>query len=230
MSRIFLGLAAFAIVLLAANLLVGITIGDFGKASKDYQVRVRHHKQLVTADSPSSTAPKASLEQIKDARAAAEAAAKQLLKQRSGFWLHFWLGIIATSITLLVNCISVTYFIGTNRWCREVVDGFSLKQELAERSQHLKKKAYPWSLTAIVLIITIAGLGAASDPVRQNPDAANWVEYHWGLAMLGIIVIAVCLWSQVVLIGKNFGLINEVLAAAEQERERRRAAREAAEG
>ncbi len=48
--------------------------------------------------------------------------------------------------------------------------------------------------------------------------------------MLGIIVIAVCLWSQVVLIGKNFGLINEVLAAAEQERERRRAAREAAEG
>ena len=81
------------------------------------------------------------------------------------------------------------------------------------------------------LVLVIAGLGAASDPVTLNPDAADWVEYHWGLAMLGIVVIGGCLLAQVALIGQNYELINEILVAAERERERRNAAREpAAEG
>ncbi|HUG67422.1 MAG TPA: hypothetical protein VMM76_06705 [Pirellulaceae bacterium] len=228
MSRIFLALSVFAIVLLAANLLVGVSTGDFGKASRAYQGRVRDHQQLMSSDSADSMAPTASLKQIEEARRAAEDAAKQLTEQRSGFWLHFWIGIIATLVTLLVNSISVTYFIGTNRWCREVVDAFSLDQELAKRSQHLKRKAFPWSLIAISLILVIAGLGAASDPVRLNPNAADWVAYHWGLAMLGIAVIGGCLLAQVALIGENYELIKEILAAAEQERERRRIAREPA--
>ncbi|HRX80136.1 MAG TPA: hypothetical protein P5307_13785, partial [Pirellulaceae bacterium] len=92
--------------------------------------------------------------------------------------------------------------------------------------QRLKKRAFPWSLLAILLILFIAGLGAASDPVTLNPNAADWVPYHWGLAMLGIVVIGGCLLAQVALIGKNYELINEVLVAAEEERERRKAARE----
>ena len=76
-----------------------------------------------------------------------------------------------------------------------------------------------------MLILVIAGLGAASDPVTLNPDAADWVEYHWGLAMLGIFVIGGCLLAQVTLIGRNYELINEILVAAEEERERRKASR-----
>jgi len=168
----------------------------------------------------------ASLDEIEDARIAAENAAKQLKEQRAGFWLHIWLGMGAALVTLLVNSISVTYFIGTNRWCREVVDAFSLDQDLAQRSQRFKRRAFPWSFTAILLMLFIAGLGAASDPVTLNPDAADWVQYHWGLAMLGIVVIGGCLLAQVALIGKNYQLINEILVAAEEERERRKAARE----
>lgn len=219
MSRIFLALSLFAIALLAANLLVGVSLGDFGRASRAFQLAARHHKELA------EPASDASLDEIEDARIAAESAAARLKEQRSAFWLHIWLGMIAALVTLLVNSISVTYFIGTNRWCREVVDAFSLDQDLAQCSQHLKKRAFPWSLTAIVLILVIAGLGAASDPVTLNPDAADWVPCHWGLAMLGIVVIGGCLSAQVALIGKNYELINEILVAAEEERERRKATR-----
>jgi|CXWL01.1.fsa_nt_gi hypothetical protein len=217
MSRIFLALALFAVLLLAANLLVGLTIGDFGAASRQFQSAYHAHDKLAD-----SAHDRATLEYTESQL---EAAAKQLREQRSAFWLHIWLGMSAALVTLLVNSISVTYFIGTNRWCREVVDAFSLDQDLAQRSQRLKKRAFPWSLTAILLILFIAGLGAASDPVTLNPDAADWVEYHWGLAMLGIVVIGGCLLAQVSLIGANYELINEILVAAERERERRNAAR-----
>ncbi|MCA9143924.1 MAG: hypothetical protein H6823_05830 [Planctomycetaceae bacterium] len=218
MSRIFLALSLFAVVLLSANLLVGLTIGDFGAASRTFQSAYHEYDGLADAASDRQA--------LEQSESQLEEAAKQLKEQRSAFWLHIWLGMSAALVTLLVNSISVTYFIGTNRWCREVVDAFSLDQALAERSQRLKKRAFPWSLLAILLILFIAGLGAASDPVTLNPNAADWVPYHWGLAMLGIVVIGGCLLAQVALIGKNYELINEVLVAAEEERERRKAARE----
>ena len=223
MSRIFLALAVFAVLLLAANLLVGVNEGDFGAASRAFQAAYHRHDRLADSASDRATLDRSEI-QLK-------AAAKQLNAQRSAFWPHIWLGMSAALVTLLVNSISVTYFIGTNRWCREVVDAFSLDQALAQNSQRLKKRSFPWSLTAILMILVIAGLGAASDPVTLNPDAADWVQYHWGLAMLGIVVIGGCLLAQVALIGKNYQLIKEILVAAEAERERRQAARaSAAEG
>ena len=207
-------------MLLAANLLVGVTIGDFGAASRAFQLAYHEYDHLADSSSDRVT--------LDRSESQLEETAKQLKEQRSGFWLHIWLGMSGALVTLLVNSISVTYFIGTNRWCREVIDAFSLDQELAQRSQRLKRKAFPWSLIAISLILVIAGLGAASDPVTLNPDAADWVEYHWGLAMLGIVVVGGCLLAQVALIGKNYELIKEILAAAEEERERRRIAREPA--
>lgn len=222
MSRIFLTLAVFAITLLAANLLIGVTIGDFGTSSRAFQSAYHAYDQLADTSSDRVT--------LDQSESQLEQAAKQLKDQRSAFWLHIWVGMGAALVTLLVNSIAVTYFIGTHRWCREVVDAFSLDQGLAQRSQRLKRNAFPYALIAILLILFIAGLGAASDPVTLNPDAANWVEYHWGLAMLGIVVIGGCLLAQVTLIGKNYELIKEILVAAEAERERRSLARQPAEG
>jgi uncharacterized integral membrane protein len=221
-SRIFLTLAVFAITLLAANLLIGVTIGDFGTSSRAFQSAYHTYDQLADSSSDRVT--------LDQSESQLEQAAKQLKDQRSAFWLHIWVGMGAALVTLLVNSIAVTYFIGTNRWCREVVDAFSLDQGLAQRSQRLKRNAFPYALIAILLILFIASLGAASDPVTLNPDAADWVEYHWGLAMLGIVVIGGCLLAQVALIGKNYELIKEILVAAEVERERRSIARQPAEG
>ena len=222
MSRIFLTLAAFAITLLAANLLIGVTLGDFGTSSRAFQSAYHAYDQLADSSSDRVT--------LDQSESQLEQAAKQLKDQRSAFWLHIWVGMSAALVTLLVNSIAVTYFIGTNRWCREVVDAFSLDQGLAQRSQRLKRNAFPYSLIAILLIILIASFGAAADPVTLNPDAADWVEYHWGLAMLGIAVIGGCLFAQVALIGKNYELIKEILVAAEEERERRSIARRSTEG
>ena len=210
----------FAVALLAANLMVGLTKGDFGAASSKFQAAYHKHDELTQAATDRET--------LEQAETRLKNAAKLLNEQRSGFWIHIWIGMSAALVTLLVNSISVTYFIGTNRWCREVVDAFSLDQELATKSQRLKKQAFPWSLLAIVLILCIAAFGAASDPVTLNPDAADWVPYHWGLAMLGIVVISGCMLAQVGLISRNYKLINEIMAAAEAERERRKLARESA--
>ena len=221
MSRIFLALATIAVLLLAGNLLVGLLMGDFGQASRAYQQSFHEYETRTEA-----AATRAELDEAQASRADAMHA---LRNQRSGFWLHIWLGITAVLVTLLVNSISVTYFIGTNRWSQEVVAAFDLPDELAKRSQTLKRRAFPWSLLGILLILVIAGLGAAADPATLNPDAADWVEYHWGIAMLGVVLIAASFCFQVTTIGQNFELIQEIMAAAEGERERRREAREQAE-
>ena len=105
-----------------------------------------------------------------------------------------------------------------------------MPDELAERSQRLKRRTFPYSLIAILLILCISGLGAAADPSGTlGFQAASWVDLHWMLAMAGTVVIGLCLLKQVGGIGENFELMNEILEAAEQERARRNEARQAAE-
>ena len=205
-------------MLLAANLIVGLMIGDFGAASRAYQTSYHAYDELLER-----SASRAELDAAQQAR---DAAMSALGLQRGKFWAHIWIGIIAALVTLLVNSISVTYFIGTNRWSREVVEQFRLNKNLAERSQQLKRTAFPWALLGIVLILFISALGAASDPATLNPNAADWVTYHWSLAMAGIVIIATCFAAQVSAIAKNYDLIKEIMDAAEAERERRRLARE----
>lgn len=218
MARIFLALALFAWMLLAANFIVGLTIGDFGAASRGFQSARQTHEQLRE-----EAASRPELERAKQAR---EAAFATLSVQRGRFWPHFWLGILAALINLLVNSISITYFIGTNRWCREVVEAFNLDEQLAQRSHQLKRNAFPPALIGALFVIAISGLGAAADPSGSNQNPADWVVYHWVLAMLGVVAVAACFAAQALAIGKNYELINEILREAEAERERRKQIRE----
>jgi hypothetical protein len=54
------------------------------------------------------------------------------LKRRAA--VHILLGVLAALVTVLVNSISVTYFIGTSRWCKEVADVYHLDPELPRRT------------------------------------------------------------------------------------------------
>lgn len=217
MSRIYLALVLLAMLLLAANLLVGLTLGDFGAASRQYQLARQRYDELGHANSV--VLAKATRE-LQDSTAA-------LRRQRSPFEVHIWLGIGASLVVLLVNSISITYFVGTSRWAREVVDAFGLNVNLGAKCQRLKRRAFPFALLGIACVLVIAGLGAASDPATLNPNAADWVPYHWGLALVGLFVIAGCFGVQVAAISENYRVINEIVAAAEQERQRRRLARAA---
>ena len=44
--------------------------------------------------------------------------------------VHRLSGVLAALLVVLVNSMAVTYFIGTGRWCREVVETYGLDPEI----------------------------------------------------------------------------------------------------
>ena len=198
MARIFLVLAIVAITLLLANLTVGLTKGDFGKTSAAFDA--------------------ATLEQVAAARQLVTDTATQAAAQREPFWIHIWLGIIAALVNLLVNSISITYFIGTARWCSEVVDAYELEPGLADQSRRLKRRSFPWALLGILMTLGIACLGAAADPYASTSSPSTWVTAHWMLAMGGTFVIGMAFVLQVMAVSANYQVINTILVRVEERR------------
>ena len=60
--------------------------------------------------------------------------------------VHRLSGILAALVVVLVNSMSVTYFIGTGRWCREVVETYHLADALILRSKAIKRSSFPFAL------------------------------------------------------------------------------------
>ena len=221
MSRIFLALASLAVLLLAANLVLGLSTGDFGASSRAFQQAKRAYERVELSSD-------ATREQIEAAREAVSVRGRAMAEQRNGFWVHIWLGIVAALISLLVNSISVTYFIGTSRWCAEVVDAYHLDIGLAEQSRRLKRRSFPWALTGILFTLGIAGLGAASDPYASTADPSTWVLFHWIAALVGTAVIALAFYRQSAAVRANYEVIEVILREVEAIRAARQAEREAA--
>jgi hypothetical protein len=47
---------------------------------------------------------------------------------------HFLTGLMAALAVVLVESVVVTYFIGTSRWCKEVVETYNLNTAAVEES------------------------------------------------------------------------------------------------
>ena len=73
--------------------------------------------------------------------------------------VHRLSGIFSSLMVVLVNSMAVTYFIGTGRWCREVVETYELDNVLIERSKQLKRQAFPWAVSGMLAVVTIVALG-----------------------------------------------------------------------
>jgi hypothetical protein len=126
--------------------------------------------------------------------------------------LHMLLGSAASLLAILVCSITVTYFIGTSRWCKEVCDTYQIEGDLAERAARIKRSAFPWALAGIVTIILIVGLGAAADPSGANHERSqSLVLPHYAAAMIGLVIVAVCFWMQTQRIAENYRTIEEIL-------------------
>ena len=195
-------------ILLALNLVLALTLGDFGASLRRYEIARSGWKSVGRSASASVPERRASEQGYLQATA-------ELNEQRKRFWPHIWLGIAATLVGLLVNCISVTYFIGTNRWCREVVEAYEMDASWIQKSLSLKRRTFPWALAGIVMILLILVLGAASDvysPVVSNPAA--WVHWHMAAAMLGLVVIGVSFHIQANAVAANYRVINEIVQEA----------------
>ena len=131
--------------------------------------------------------------------------------QRHSGSIHILMGIGNSLLVVLVCSIAVTYFIGTGRWCREVVEAYRLAPELVRENQRLKRQSFPWALSAMMAVLGISALGAAADPGTGMAGTARWVTPHLFAALAGICLIGYCLYSLWICIVRNNEVINRVM-------------------
>lgn len=126
--------------------------------------------------------------------------------------VHRLSGVLAALLVVLVNSMAVTYFIGTGRWCREVVETYSLDPSYIDRSRTLKRRAFPFAILGTLAVVAIVALGGAADPASGRPGTQDWVTPHLvgGLALMG--VIAWFFQAQLPNMRRQHELIEEVLA------------------
>ncbi len=206
MNRIFAGLALVALTLLATNLYLGITGGNYNALSQEYR---DGQQELRAALAGANT----DMDELGRWQAQVDETVVRLRAMQADVRRHMMLGILAALVTVLVNSISVTYFIGTGRWCKEVSETYRLSSSFVERANGLKRRTFPWSLLGIVTTLAIATLGAASDPGTLHESTRQFVAPHYFAAIGGTLVIAWALWRQSRGIRLNSRLIEEILAA-----------------
>jgi drug/metabolite transporter (DMT)-like permease len=125
--------------------------------------------------------------------------------------VHRLSGVLAALTVVLVNSMAVTYFIGTGRWCREVVETYGLDAAYIEQSRRLKRAAFPFALLGMLGVVAIVALGGAADPASGRPGTQDWVTPHLvgGLALVG--AIAWCFQAQLPNMRRQHELIESVL-------------------
>ncbi len=136
--------------------------------------------------------------------------------------VHRLSGMFTALMVLLVNSLAVTYFIGTGRWCREVVETYRLDPALVERSKRLKRSSFPFAVIGMLSMVGIVALGGAADPGGGlAATSQEWVTWHLvgGIGLGG--VIAWCFQAQLPAIRGHHDLIDEIMAEVRREREKR---------
>lgn len=108
--------------------------------------------------------------------------------------IHRLSGVSVGLLLVLVNSIVVTYFIGTSRWCREVVDTYQLDQEFTRRANKIKRSTFPIATISMLVAVGMVALGGAADPgasLQLEPlFGLTWANLHLIGALLGTAVIA----------------------------------------
>jgi hypothetical protein len=125
--------------------------------------------------------------------------------------VHRLTGVLTALVVVLVNSLTVTYFIGTGRWCREVVEVYGLDDRYVARSAKLKRSAFPFAMAGMFAIVAIVALGGAADPAAGRKGSRDWVTWHLvgGLGLAG--AIAACFQAQLPAIRGQHALIDDVM-------------------
>jgi hypothetical protein len=182
-NRIFPVFAAFALAFMVATLLLGLTLGD------------------VRGDLTKLGAAELRLSQLRTGQGRGTPEALQLQAEIDVLrgverWksVHFLSGLATAVIVMFVAGVAITYFVGTSRWCREVVDAYKLEPSLARESARLKRKTFPVMVFAMLGLVVVVALGGASDPGANlqlsPPGGIAWSEVHLAAALLGTCLVA----------------------------------------
>lgn len=167
-TRILFVLGWFAVLMVAAALVLGLSIGD-----------LRHNPVHETLN-----------------RAL----------------VHRIMGVAAALVVVLVNSIVVTYFVGTSRWCKEVVESYGLDRSLIVRAARIKRRAFPWAVLAMLAMVVVVAMGGATDPLNGSPTGENWRLPHLMGALGGLALIALVLLIEWNYVYTNFQIINEIMS------------------
>ena len=200
MSRIFTALAIFSTLLLCTALGFGLWIGRY---NENYAAFLEIERRMSVL--PGDDAQRAELHKER------EGLFQQMQEPRRRARIHMLLGILAGLVAILVNSISVTYFIGTGRWCKEVADTYDLDPSLAQRCNRLKRLTFAWALSGMLTVLLIVGLGGASDPGTLRSTTPQWVTPHLYAAWFGATWIAISFMLQMANIRSNSEIIDEVV-------------------
>ncbi len=176
MTRIFTVLAWLAILMVAANLILGLSLGD---------IRELDPTTLRWAT------------------------------------VHRLAGVAAALAVVFANSIVVTYFIGTSRWTKEVVETYSLDFDFIRRTTALKRRTFPWATLSMLAIVGVIALGGAADPASGKPGTEYWKTPHLIGSIAGLAFVA---WASIVEwnnIYRNQHAIQEILAEVRRIRQER---------
>jgi len=212
-TRIFSSLAVLAVVLLAANLLVGLSIGDFNETAVELRAaqRAADRHQLVDArgKDPEAQAAREKVTKLGEAILP--------MRQRASF--HKLFGIASALVTMLVNSVAITYFVGTSRWCLEVSEAYHLDMKRVEQGRRLKRRTFASALISMLTMVLLAGLGAAADPGNSQSGGDVWVLWHLNTALVGAVVVSGIFWYQAGKVRDNYEIIQQIMANVRQVRD-----------
>ena len=203
---------------MAAAMIVGLTLDRNANVDR-WRELGREFKDLTQA--AGSAADKNG--ELAKTRAALAAALEGVERGKGRATLHLLLGVAAALGVVLVSSIAVTYFIGTSRWCREVVEAYALDEDLIVRSRQLKRRSFPWALVSMLTVLAITALGGASDPGTGYAHSAAWVTPHLIAAISGVAVVAWCFYALSYNIAANHAIIETVMQRVAETKEARRA-------
>jgi hypothetical protein len=209
LTRIFSSLALLAFTLLAFNLILGLTTGDYNGAAVRW---LQAQRGVEAAKNEADGTRSAS----RDDLLAVAAEVRPIIHRAH---VHMLVGIAAALVNVLVNSIAITYFIGTTRWCREVAETYHLDVNYVRRSNALKRRTFPLALGAILTILGIVALGGASDPSSGMTEASKWVSFHYAAAVAGVAIVGFSYLVQAQNLAANYQIINQIIGEVRNIRE-----------
>ena len=128
---------------------------------------------------------------------------------------HRLAGLGGAIIVVLLHSIAATYFIGTSRWCDEVVEAYSLDQSIRRRNKSIKRRAFFLAFIGMLTSVGIGASGMAGDPQiglrAQAPLSLTWTQVHLGSAACFLAYTTWSFWRIWLYMAANQQVIGEIL-------------------
>ena len=196
MPRIFLVLAGTSLAGVACAILLGLSLGDFQTSMAELRAL-----QL-----------EAELDSEGDSRV------QELEAEYSRASVHRLAGLGAALFTVFASAISATYFIGTSRWCKEVVETYEFDPQITVDALQRKRRAFGLAASNMLAVVVISSLGAAADPSTGVDGTAAWATPHLWAALLGISWLGWSFLSIGGYIGRQHAAIEDIMRLVHERR------------